>query len=194
MAIDLFGGVERLEELGVYEVFLPFLLVFVLVYAILGRVNLFGQNSSKFNTIIALVIGILLVREGTLVEFINAYLPNVSAVVVVFLGFLILLGLFGVEASKFKGGLMIVFVIVSLVGGIWALTQATEQGNVEFSIPWLGEFDLTESDAGALVVIGVFVLIVTVAIGYKPKKKGFEGFLDGMSRVGDAFGGNPPTH
>lgn len=186
MAIDLAGGIAKLEEIGVYDVILPFLLIFILVFAILEKVKLFGDPSTKFNTIIAAIIGILLVRQGDLVEFINNYLPNVSAVIVVFLGLLILLGLFGVGAGGFKGGIMVAFVIVSLIGGIWALTQATEQGGIE--VPWI-DVEITEEDAGALVVVGVFVLILVVAIGLRTKKKGFEGFLDGISKAGDSFAG-----
>lgn len=192
MALNFTEAFTRLEEWGFYETILPFLLVFVLVFAILERINIFGPQSKKFNAVIALVMGILLVRQGTLVEFINTYLPNVSAVVVVFLGFLIILGFFGFGSTNMRGGIMIAFVIVSLIGGIWALTQATAQEDVEFSIPWFGEFEITEADAGALVVIGVFLLIVGIAM-YKPKKRGYEGFLDAMNKMGDSFaGGNPP--
>jgi len=189
MAIDLAGGIEKLEEIGVYDVILPFLLIFILVFAILEKVKIFGDQSTKFDAIIALVIGILLVRQGDLVLFINNYLPNVSAVIVVFLGILILLGLFGVGAGGFKGGILVAFVIVSLIGGIWALTQATEQGDMDISIPWVGEYEVSEEDAGSLVIVGVFVLILIVALGLRTKKKGFEGFLDGISKAGDSFGG-----
>lgn len=195
MSIDLISAFQTIEQWGFYEVLLPFLLVFVLVFAILQRIQLFGPNSKPFNVVISLVIGMLMVRGGQqaqLVEFINNYLPNVSAVVVVFLGFLIILGLFGVGAGAFKGGLMIAFVVVSLVGGIWALTQATQQGDVEFSIPLIGDISLTEADAGALVVIGIFILIVFIAIGYTPKPRGMQGFLEQMSKVGDTFAGKPP--
>ncbi len=188
MAIDLIGGIQRLEEWGFYDVLLPFLLVFILVFAILEKIQLFGQQSRKFNAVIALVIGLLLVRGGeqaVLVTFINTYLPNVSAVIVVFLGFLILLGMFGVGAGAFRGGLMIVFVILSVGGGIWALTQATEQSDIE--VPLLG-VELTKEDAGALVVIGVFLLIVAIAF-MKPKKRGMEGLMEGMSKMGDSFAG-----
>jgi len=186
MAIDLSTVFARIEEWGVYEVFLPFVLVFVLTYAILERIQIFGPKSSRINWIIGLVLGILLVRQGDLVTFINTYLPHVSTVIVVFLGFLILLGLFGFGSSQMKGGIMVLFVILSLGGGIWALVNASDQGY--FEIPLIGE-TISEEDAGALVVIGVFLLIVGIAIGYKPKKTGFEGFMQGMSRMGDAFSG-----
>lgn len=186
MAIDFFNAFARLEEWGFYEIFLPFLLAFILTFAILERIKLFGPNSNKFNSIIALVVGMLLVRQGDLVEFINNYLPHVSTVIVVFLGFLILLGLFGFGSSQMRGGIMILFVLLSLGGGIWALTNASEQG--DFEIPLIDE-TISEEDAGALVVIGVFLLIVGMAIGYKPKKSGFEGFMNGMTKMGDSFSG-----
>ena len=187
MKIDLLGGIEKLEDMGVYDVILPFLLVFVLVFAILEKIKIFGEQGRKFNIIIALVIGFLLVRQGGIVEFINTYLPNVSAVIIVFLGFLILLGLFGVKSSAFKGGLMVIFVIVSLIGGIWALTQATEGTDVEFSIPGLGEIDISESDAGALVVFGAVILIIIIAVGKNPRKKSLGAYFDEIGKVGDRF-------
>lgn len=186
MAIDLYTVFARIEEFGFYEVFLPFLLVFILTYAILERIQLFGPKSSRINWVIGLVLGILLVRQGDLVTFINLYLPHVSTVIVVFLGFLLLLGLFGFGSSQMRGGIMILFVLLSLGGGIWALTNASEQG--DFEIPLIGE-SISEEDAGALVVIGAFLLIVGIAVGYKPKKTGFEGFMNGMSRMGDSFAG-----
>ena len=181
------SAIDFLETSEIYDFVLPFLLVFILIYAILQKVDLFGPGTKKINAIIAIVVGLLLVRQGDLVEFINTYLPNVSAVIIVFLGFLILLGLFGFGIGKFKGGVMVVFVIISLIGGIWALTQATEDEDVEFSIfGW--DIDVTEEDAGALLVIGVLILFIGVALK-EPQKRGFEGFIDGMGRIGDVLGG-----
>lgn len=185
MAIDFTDAFARLEEWGFYETVLPFLLVFVLVFAILEKINIFGPKSSRFNGVIALVIGLLLVRQGDLVAFINSYLPNVSAVIVVFLGFLILLGIFGFGSSSMRGGVMILFVILSIGGGIWALTKASDQG--DFEIPLIGT-TISEEDAGALFVVGILLLIIAIAF-VKPRKKGMEGLMEGMSKMGDSFAG-----
>ncbi len=189
--INLVDILSTLEQWGLYDVLLPFLLVFILVFAILERIQLFGAQTRKFSAIIALVVGLLLVRGGeqaALVQLINAYLPNVSAVIVVFLGFLILLGLFGFGSSNMRGGIMILFVVLAVGGGIWALTSATEQS--DFEIPLLG-VEITESDAGALIVIGIFVMIVAITI-MKPKERGLAGFMKGMGSIGDSFAGIPP--
>lgn len=189
MAINFYDAFARLEEWGFYEVFLPFLLVFVLTFAILERIQIFGPKGTRFNGIIALVIGILIVRQGDLVEFINTYLPHVSTVIVVFLGFLLLLGIFGFGSSSMRGGVMILFVLISVGGGIWALTKASDQG--DFEIPLIGT-TISEEDAGSLFVVGIFLLIVGVAM-CKPKKRGLEGFMDSMGKMGDSFSGAPRT-
>lgn len=181
--------VNVFETSELYDYILPFLLVLVLVYSILQRVNLFGPRGNKFNIIIAIVIGMLLARQGDLVEFINTYLPNVSAVIVVFFGFLILLGMFGIGSVKFKGGFLVLLVIIAVGGGIWALVQSTQQEEVSYTI-FGNEIEIGEEDAGLLFLIGIAIILL--AIVFKPtKKRGFEGFLDGMTKVGDAFSGQP---
>lgn len=187
--IDLVDSLSTLEQWGLYDVLLPFLLVFIVIFAILERIQLFGPTQSrKFSALIAVVIGLLLVRGGeqaALVQLINTYLPNVSAVIVVFLGFLILLGLFGFGSSNMRGGIMILFVILAVGGGVWALTQATEGSDIE--IPLIG-VDITEEDAGALLVIGILVLIIAIAL-MKPRERGLSGFMKGMNDIGDSFAG-----
>lgn len=185
----------QMEEAGTFELLLPFGLVFILVYAILEKSNLLGAKNKVWSVLISGIVGLLLVRQGDLVELINTYIPNVSIVVVVFFGMLLILGLFGFGSGAFRGGLMIVFVLVSLVGGIWAFVSATEQGEFELHIPfWDETVEIQEADAGMMIIIGVFFLVIAIAIGYKPKKKGFEGFMQGMQKMGDTFAGvnQPP--
>jgi len=183
---------QAMEEAGTFELLLPFGLVFILTYAILQKVKLFGQNSGVFNFFISLILGVLIVRQGDLVEFINTYLPNISTIIIVFFGILLLMGMFGFGSGGFRGGIMILFVIISLIGGIWAFTSATQQEDFALQIPFTDtEIEIEESDAGIAILLGIFFLIVGIA-GLKPKKKGIEGFIDSMSRMGDSFAGVPP--
>lgn len=184
MAFDLRSWMSALESAGFYDVFLPFLLVFMLSFAVLSKVKIFGKIGGTVNLVVAIIMGILFVRNNTLVEFINAYLPNVSVVVVVMLGFLIILGLFGVSGNAFTGGLMVFLVLVSLAGGVWALTQASEQGDIELSLGPLGEIDMTTEEAGVFLVMGIFLLIVMLAVLRKPKNP-----IQGLVNIGEAFSG-----
>lgn len=177
--------IDFFETPEIYQFVLPFLLVTVLIFAILEKVKIFGPQSKKFNIIISLIIGILLARQGTLVEFINQYLPNVSAVIIVFLGFLLLLGIFKKGNSPISGGVVFVFIVLSIIGGVWALTQAAE-GQDDIELPWVG-IEITEEDAGVLLGLGLIFVILAVAFGYRNKKQGFKGILEGMKDIGNSF-------
>ena len=178
--------IDFFETPEIYEFVLPFLLVTVLIFAILEKIKIFGRDGKKFNIIISVVIGILLARQGDLVQFINQYLPNVSAVIIVFLGFLLLLGLFKKGDSPLSGGIVFVFVIIAVIGGSWALIQAA-QGQDEINIPLI-DLEITAEDAGVMLGIGLVFIILAVAFGYKKKNTGhFQGLLEGMKDIGNSF-------
>lgn len=183
---DLTSWMESLESAGFYDVLLPFLLVFVLSYAVLAKVKIFGQFGQRVNFIIAFIMGVLFVRNENLVGFVQAYLPNVSVVLVVVLGFLIVMGIIGVSTGAMTGGIMVALVIVSLAGGIWALTQATEQGSINFDLWIFGEISTNAEEAGVFIVMGVFLLIVLIAVLKKPKNP-----LDGLKNIGELFSAPP---
>lgn len=93
-----------LENLGVFDVILPFILIFTIVFAVLQKVKLFGEKTKQFNVVIALVMAASAVYphvaglyppERDIVTIINTSLPNVSVVVVAIVMALIIIGVFG---------------------------------------------------------------------------------------------------
>jgi len=102
MALE--GVFGQLEQLGLFDVLLPFILVFTLVYAILNKIKLFGDKSKNFNIMIALVMGLAVVfphvlgyypPDQDIVLIINHALPNVSIVIVAVLMALLIIGIMG---------------------------------------------------------------------------------------------------
>jgi hypothetical protein len=107
MALE--GTFAYLEQLGAFDVFLPFVLVFVIVFAILQKVQIFGdptkvKNTKNFNMMIALVMGLAVIfphilgyypPDQDIVLIINHALPNVSIVLVAILMALLIIGLLG---------------------------------------------------------------------------------------------------
>lgn len=94
----------QLEQLGMFDVFLPFVLVFTLVYAVLHKIKLFGKESKQFDVMIALVMGLAVIfphvlgyypPDRDIVLIINHSLPNVSVVIVAIVMALIIIGVFG---------------------------------------------------------------------------------------------------
>ena len=47
MAIDFVGAFQTLEALGLTDLILPFLLIFAIVFAVLDRAKIFGEERGR---------------------------------------------------------------------------------------------------------------------------------------------------
>ena len=108
-AYRLEGFLKTLDAWGLTDVLLPFLLIFAVMFAILQKTKIFGDRRNT-NTIVALVIGLLVVIPHVtgvyptgydVVEILNSALPSVSLVVIAVIMLLVLIGIFGGEANLF---------------------------------------------------------------------------------------------
>ena len=88
------------------EVVLVFLLIFVIIYAILQKTKILGEGKKNLNTIVAIVVGLLVVIPHVTGRFppyadpviiIQDALPSISIVLVAIIFLLILIGVFGQE-------------------------------------------------------------------------------------------------
>lgn len=187
----VFGGIDfasiigDLEAMGLYEVLLPFLLIFTIIFGVLEKTNIFGKESHKFNVVIALVAGFLIIRQQTLVALMNRFLPNVSMFVLILIAFLIILGVFGIQSDKWGGGLLFIAIIIGVVGGIWALTEAADYEGLVWLPDWLY---ITQDDIWWLVGIVAFIAVIWFMVSRK-KTEGEAKFFKGFKEMGDAFRG-----
>lgn len=83
----------KFEAVGVFDLLLPFLLVFAIVYGILSASKLLGENKG-IHVIIALVLGLLSLRFNFFSQFLSEIAPRLGIGIVVILTVLILIGLF----------------------------------------------------------------------------------------------------
>jgi hypothetical protein len=166
MALE--GPFSQLESLGLFDVLLPFILIFTIVFAVLQKIQLFGPDKTKnkpINTVIALVMGLSVVFPHVLgyyppnrdvVVIMNRALPNVGVVLVAVLMALLIIGVLGkrfeIGGNSASGWIaiaafaMIIFIFGSAAEW-WGLPD------------WLGM--LRDPDTMALVVtILVFAIII----------------------------------
>ena len=103
MAQSVFRGViEFFGELGVYDIILPFLLIFTLVFAILEKTKILGiekvdgKDSTKknLNAMVAFVIAFLVIASTQLVAVINQVMANAVLLLILGVCFLMLVGVF----------------------------------------------------------------------------------------------------
>jgi len=130
-AYNLEEFVRILDSWGLTDVLLPFMLIFVLIFAILQKTKILGEDKRRFNMVIALVIGALVViphvlnmypPNADIVDIMLKSLPQVSILVVAILMLLVLIGLLGAQAtwmgSSLSGWVAIAaFIIIVVIFG-----------------------------------------------------------------------------
>ena len=93
-----------LDRWGLTDILLPFLLIFVIVYAILMKTKVLGETKKNLNVVVAVVMGLLVVIPHITGRFpantdpvliINDALPQVSLVLVAIVFLLVMIGVFG---------------------------------------------------------------------------------------------------
>src|SRR3989338_7791589 len=165
LAFNLGDSIDYLVNLGVYDVLLPFLLVFAIIFAILEKTKILGDDKRSINAIVAIVVGLLLVVQKGIVATINLFLPRISLIIVVVLmGLLVISMIAGKEFRGLKGGVLGIAIIVIIIAVILALTTPATGGN-----DWL-----SPADKQVLLSVGIPILILLLVIGVvtaEPKKE-----------------------
>jgi len=97
---------RTLDRFGFVDVLLPFLLIFTIIFAVLEKTKILGEEKRNMNTAIAVIFALIVVIPhvtGNLpagfdpVLIINSALPAVSLVVVAVISLMILIGVFAHE-------------------------------------------------------------------------------------------------
>lgn len=155
-----------LEQMGVADVILPFLIIFTVVYAALQKSKVLGEDSKKFNVIVSLVMGLAVViphvlgaypPNGDVVEIMNKALPNISLIVIAIVMVMLILGIIGGEvnfAGTSLGGIMIWLSIIAV-----ALVFIGSAGAFQ-TMPWWLHWTLDPYIKEIVVVILVFGIII----------------------------------
>jgi hypothetical protein len=183
MAGTVLGNVlEFFVRLGVYDVVLPFLLVFTIVYAILERSRVLGTEKvdgkeytkRNLNAMAAFTVAFLVIASSRLVETITSVSGNM--VVLLFLGvfFMLLIGSFygqGELGEKgLQGGWRTTFLIIMFIGiiGVFMNAIKTASGRTWLDVAWSY---LLANWSGTVVASIVLIAAVILFIGYLTKSE-----------------------
>ena len=148
-----------LQSYGFYEFFLPFLLIFSIVFAILQKIRVLGDKKGV-HIVVALAVGLLAIQNSFVVFLINNFLTNIALVIILIIMFLVILGLLAgdqVGAAKINWIIM----VVALVGIFWALFYDFFAGT--WVLPQL--FTMNSSSQGSLLTILIFVVVIYMVVG-----------------------------
>jgi len=112
--MTVFGdSINFLVQLGVYDIILPFLLVFVLVFALLEKTKVLGTETQRdekgekaeytkksLNAMIAFVTGFFVVASTQLVSVINKSLSQIFLLMLIIVCFLMVWGAFHQQTKE----------------------------------------------------------------------------------------------
>ena len=183
---DLFLG---LDNLGIGDSLLPFLLIFVVVFAVLEKTKIIGEGRRNFNVVFSFIMALLVViphitgrypPNQDVVTIINTAVPNVMVMVVGIVVLLLLTGVFGYAPLNFasSGFFSTIFIFASagtvlyffgLAAGLW---QGAE-------IPPFLSFMQDPDTRAIIAVIASFVVIIGFITGGGPD----------TGKLGSMFGG-----
>ncbi|MFQ5474277.1 MAG: hypothetical protein ACE5DM_00405 [Candidatus Nanoarchaeia archaeon] len=193
----------RLENLGLYDVMLPFFLIFVLVFAILQKSKILhargdeaDRRAKGYDMVVALIIGALVVvphvlglypANADVIVIMNTALPNIALVLVALLSLFLIVGLFGGRAAwvgKLTGWVALVAFV--LVGYIFARAAGWFEGSLPNWLWWLEDPDTQ----ALLIVVAVFAIIIWFITKEPPRDDAEGAFTKIGDAVGELFGKN----
>jgi len=177
MASMLGGVIEFFGKLGMFDVILPFLLVFTIVFAILEKTRVLGEETdnkpkSNLNSVVAFVIGMIFVTATHLVAAINSALPYVVILLLIIISILLLIGAFFKEGDygyldlfkKYHAPILVILTlgvilafVVGLAGGIIIIL---EDGKVIDSL--LHYISVSMQEFGKVASVSMMYLIQTL--------------------------------
>ena len=174
------NALDFMREFGIFDVILPFLLVFAVVFGILEKTRILGEEKigkemyprKNLNAIVAFVMAMLVVAATKIVGVINVALPKISLLIIVALSFLLMIGIFmkpdNTLYDKLNGTWLAFLMIVMFVAVIFiflSVIPANEnQSWLEYAFSYVVEFW-----SGTLVATVVLLAVVIWAIMYITK-------------------------
>lgn len=136
---------------------LPFLLVFVLVFAILQKSKLFGENKNQIDALISLAIALMLIAFPTPRDYIVEMVPWLAVALVVLLIFLLIYGFVdsgenGINIPDWVKNLVLILGIIFV-----AILALVITGQWDNFLNWFSDDVSSETWANVLIIVAIAV-------------------------------------
>ncbi len=119
---DIGNLLSQWEQMGIFSYVLPFLVLFALIFAILGQMKIF-QGNRAVNSIIALAVALMALQFDFVPRFFSEVFPRLGVGLAVILVILILIGMF---MNPSNAGLM--WTLLG-IGGVIAIVVLMSAGD-----------------------------------------------------------------
>lgn len=142
------------------DLILPFLLVFAVVFAILEKSKILGEDKRQVNAIVSLVIALVTITFASAVNIINNLIPFLAVAVVIILVFMILLAFVasGKEGLQLHTGIKVTLGIIIALAVIIAILFATGTWDTVY------DYVAGKSQSSTIVTNVIFIIIAIGAV------------------------------
>ena len=170
-------AIIQLNEFGVYDVVLPFLLVFTIVFAILEKTKILGVEKhgdheltkKNLNSIVALMMAFLVVASTQLVAVINEVMANIVLLLILAISFLMLVGTFFTDKEfslENSPNWVKFFMFAMFIGIVLIFLEA---------LGWLRNFldwwlDTPTTTLSGHVILLIIIILFIFFVTYEPKR------------------------
>lgn len=151
------------QKFGLFQVVLPFLLVFAIVYGVLERTKMFGEKGPAVNAIIAFTIAMTSVLTSWFVGFITGFLPWISILAIIVIAAMMLLAMFTGDFDKLVSNPTVrkIGMLAIAVAIIGILIGMAFSSGLQFNLAaMLGAIGLTTTDLWGIIFFLAFLGII----------------------------------
>lgn len=166
------------DKVGLYDVVLPFILVFTIVFAILEKTKVLGTEvvsgttytRKNLNAMVAFVISFLVIASSKLVEIITQVSSQIVILLLLSVLFLLLVGSFykDAEGGYLKGGWQTFFMFLMFIGIVLiflgAIKNDAGQSWLDIFWAWVSQNGQGGNAVGSIILLILIVLLMVYAV------------------------------
>jgi len=145
------------------QVILPFLLIFVVVFAILEKTAILGKERRQVNAIVSFVFALIFIAVPYAVTVTTQIIPVVAISIVIILAFMLVLGFVGgTKAGGLSKGLQVT------VGILFGITLVITVLEATGGLPYVKKLGDVEQFWPTLILIAFIIAVFAVVLTAKP--------------------------
>ncbi len=173
-----------LEQYGIVDFLVPFILVFTIAFAVLQKTKILGDKKN-FNVIVSLVLGLLFVMPHLTgkyplgydpVQVLNDALPSISLVAIASIMLLLLMGIFSTDFAK-SAAPLIAIIAIGFVAYIFGAALNLWTGPYDTFYWWTPE--ITQ----LVIILLIFGLVVWFITKEPGSKTPGSNLMEGVSKL-----------
>jgi len=187
MAETVLGGVmEFFRGLGVFDILLPFILVFTIMFAILERTRILGAEKDggtrkNLNAMASFVVSFLVVASAQIVAVVTQVSSQIIIVLLLVVFIIMLVGTMRTNEDLSKGDwlkegwvkvpLIAIASLSTLAIFLNALKTSSGMSWLDVIWNWLGQFYTNSAVAAVILVVVLIIFMYWITKGEKSENK-----------------------